>query len=326
MLTTYALTDVADDVEVVHVRVQPHKVVRCVEQPYATYIISVTGESGLEWETERRWNDLRVLEESLQRSDGETLRKHAGSLPHFDAHGNLLVSLFVNKFDPSFLKERAEQMQALLNGWARVLKVRLDVPATGPADMLEFLSAGRPGEASTPRTPATLPPLKGFYDGDSSGSNKPKAKVGSSSPQPVRALFGALDEEATESAAGQVSAEQALAASAVSSAAIIAALADAEAAKEAEAQEEEAKEATLAYAFLLTDGPSTEAALDARVEAWLREKLGEQVDFEVDDALAKLERLRVAERSDDGASGAWRAVPADEASARLRAAWTAWVA
>ena len=248
MLTTDALTDVADDVEVVHVRVQPHKVVRCVEQPYATYIISVTGESGLEWETERRWNDLRVLEESLQRSDGETLRKHAGSLPHFDAHGNLLVSLFVNKFDPSFLKERAEQMQALLNGWARVLKVRLDVPATGPADMLEFLSAGRPGEASTPRTPGTLPPLKGFYDGDSSGSNEPKAKVGSSSPQPVRALFGALDEEATESAAGQVSAEQALAASAVSSAAIIAALADAEAAKEAEAKEEEAKEAARAAA------------------------------------------------------------------------------
>ncbi|KOO29752.1 hypothetical protein Ctob_007323 [Chrysochromulina tobinii] len=197
------MIDEADDVEVVHVRVQPHKVVRCVEQPYATYLISVTGESGLEWETERRWNDLRVLEESLQRSDGETLRTHAGSLPHFDAHGNLLVSLFVNKFDPSFLKERAEQMQALLNGWARVLKVRLDAPATGPADMLEFLSAGRPGEASTPRTPATLPPLKGFYDGDSSSGNKPKAKVGSSSPQPVRVLFDALDEEATEVATGQ---------------------------------------------------------------------------------------------------------------------------
>ena len=47
MLRTDVLTDVADDVEVVHVRVQPHKVVRCVEQPYATYIISVTGESGL---------------------------------------------------------------------------------------------------------------------------------------------------------------------------------------------------------------------------------------------------------------------------------------
>ena len=237
------LIDEADDVEVVHVRVQPHKVVRCVEQPYATYLISVTGESGLEWETERRWNDLRVLEESLQRSDGETLRTHAGSLPHFDAHGNLLVSLFVNKFDPSFLKERAEQMQALLNGWARVLKVRLDAPATGPADMLEFLSAGRPGEASTPRTPATLPPLKGFYDGDSSSGNKPKAKVGSSSPQPVRVLFDALDEEATEAATGQVSAEQVLAASAVSSAAIIAALADAEAAMEAEAKGAEAKEA-----------------------------------------------------------------------------------
>jgi hypothetical protein len=40
-------------------------------------------------------------------------------------------------------------MQALLNGWARVLKVRLDAPATGPADLLAFLSEGRSGEAST---------------------------------------------------------------------------------------------------------------------------------------------------------------------------------
>ena len=51
--------------------------------------------------------------------------------------------------DSPKVKERAEQMQALLNGWARVLKVRLDAPATGPADMLAFLSEGRSGEAST---------------------------------------------------------------------------------------------------------------------------------------------------------------------------------
>ena len=69
-------TDVADDVEVVHVRVQPHKVVRCVEQPYATYIISVTGESGLEWETERRWNDLSLR----SRCSAPTARRCASTL------------------------------------------------------------------------------------------------------------------------------------------------------------------------------------------------------------------------------------------------------
>jgi hypothetical protein len=86
-----------------------------------------------------------------------------------------------------------------------------------------------------------------------------------------------------------------------------------------EAFEEEAKEATLAYAFLMAHGPSTEPALDARVEAWLREKLGEQVDFEVDDALAKLERLGVATKSGE----TWTAVAPETAAEALRARWVA---
>jgi len=86
-----------------------------------------------------------------------------------------------------------------------------------------------------------------------------------------------------------------------------------------EAFEEEAKEATLAYAFLMAHGPSTEPALDARVEAWLREKLGEPVDFEVDDALAKLERLGVATKSGE----TWTAVAPETAADALRGRWVA---
>ena len=101
-----------------------------------------------------------------------------------------------------------------------------------------------------------------------------------------------------------------------------------------EAYEEEAKEAALAWEFLAgrVDGagaeargdagtPRAEPELDEAIERWLLATLGVRCDFEVDDALAKLERLRVAERSDDGGSGSWRAVPAAEASARLRTAW-----
>jgi hypothetical protein len=94
-----------------------------------------------------------------------------------------------------------------------------------------------------------------------------------------------------------------------------------------EAYEEEAKEATLAYAFLLTHGACTEATLDDRVEKWLRTKIGSPVDFEVDDALAKLERLGVATRipasADAGAETGdlWSAVPADIAAERLRTQW-----
>ena len=84
-----------------------------------------------------------------------------------------------------------------------------------------------------------------------------------------------------------------------------------------EAFEEEAKEAVLAYAFLLAHGPSTETALDERVEQWLRTKIGAPVDFEVDDALAKLARLGVATRSGD----VWTAMPSELATERLRLQW-----
>jgi hypothetical protein len=99
-----------------------------------------------------------------------------------------------------------------------------------------------------------------------------------------------------------------------------------------EAYEEEAKEAALAWEFLAHGGPADEATLDARIEAWLAESMGIRCDFEVDDALAKLERLGVASRAGvAGAGGAgagagaptWHAVPATEAAARLRAAWDA---
>jgi hypothetical protein len=63
------------------------------------------------------------------------------------------------------------------------------------------------------------------------------------------------------------------------------------------AEEQECKEAFLAYYFLLiaNDRPD-EATLDARIEAWLKAKFGFDIDFEVDDALAKLERLGLLQR------------------------------
>jgi hypothetical protein len=85
-----------------------------------------------------------------------------------------------------------------------------------------------------------------------------------------------------------------------------------------EAFEEEAKEAVLAWAFLNAHGAATERELDERIERWLLERTGTQCDFEVDDALAKLERLGVAAREGD------RWTPADPAVAetQLRDRWT----
>ncbi len=85
-----------------------------------------------------------------------------------------------------------------------------------------------------------------------------------------------------------------------------------------EAEEEDAKEAMLAYIFLLrAGGPVSEQDLDARIETWLREGLQRDVDFEVDDALAKLGRFTLATRDGDR----WRAVPLVEAKRILDERW-----
>lgn len=70
-----------------------------------------------------------------------------------------------------------------------------------------------------------------------------------------------------------------------------------------DAEEEECKEAILAYYFLLAEGRATdEQDLDAQVEAWFSERWESEVDFEVDDALAKLKKLNLVEHSGDGLS------------------------
>ena len=85
-------------------------------------------------------------------------------------------------------------------------------------------------------------------------------------------------------------------------------------------EDSEVKEAILAYAFLVIDGGAVaEAELDSRIEAWLEERFGVTVDFEIDDALAKLTRLGLAEEGPDG----YVTVPLDAALGRVRAAWSA---
>ena len=85
-----------------------------------------------------------------------------------------------------------------------------------------------------------------------------------------------------------------------------------------EAEEQECKEAFLAYYFLLApgDGP-TEDALDRRIEAWLKQTFGADIDFECDDALAKLDRLGLLRRDGDRLS----VPPLDEALVRLDRIW-----
>lgn len=85
------------------------------------------------------------------------------------------------------------------------------------------------------------------------------------------------------------------------------------------AEEEEVKEAVLAYHFLRTaEGPLTADELDRRIEGWFASRWDATFDFEVDDGVGKLRRLRLA---DEDGQGRLTAVSLDEAKRRLDETW-----
>jgi len=66
------------------------------------------------------------------------------------------------------------------------------------------------------------------------------------------------------------------------------------------AEEEDFKEAILAYSFLLNSQSGlTAEALDKRIECWFQTKYQCELDFEIVDALSKLERMQLVEKKDD---------------------------
>ena len=78
----------------------------------------------------------------------------------------------------------------------------------------------------------------------------------------------------------------------------------------AASEDAEVKEAFMAYALLYLHGePMEMGALDAHIEAWFKGQFDVVIDFEIDDAIAKLERLSLVVREGD----TFRAVPLDKA-------------
>lgn len=85
-----------------------------------------------------------------------------------------------------------------------------------------------------------------------------------------------------------------------------------------EAEEEECKEALLAYVFLLHEPGLTADQLDGHIEDWFLDRFALAIDFEVDDALAKLVRLQLVRERDDEC---YEVVALDEALDVLRRRW-----
>lgn len=83
------------------------------------------------------------------------------------------------------------------------------------------------------------------------------------------------------------------------------------------AEDQDVKEAALAYAFLLSHGSLSRENLDGKIESWLRETFTENIDFEIGDALTKLETMKLVTRSGPYLTAA----PLPQALASLDAQW-----
>src|SRR5262249_6390887 len=87
-----------------------------------------------------------------------------------------------------------------------------------------------------------------------------------------------------------------------------------------EGEEQDCREAILAYFHLWRNAPLegwAQAQLDDYIELDLEKKLNLKVDFEVDDAIAKLERLKLVRRNGDR----YLAVPVAEAMRTVDEIW-----
>ncbi len=83
-------------------------------------------------------------------------------------------------------------------------------------------------------------------------------------------------------------------------------------------EDQDAKEAMLAYAVLRRENrPLAKAEIDNFAEAILRERFGLDVNFEINDAMTKLQRLGLVALQCEG----YTAIAPDEALRRLDAAW-----
>ncbi|WP_114326724.1 DUF3754 domain-containing protein [Candidatus Colwellia aromaticivorans] len=84
------------------------------------------------------------------------------------------------------------------------------------------------------------------------------------------------------------------------------------------AEEEDFKEALLAYTFLLKSKQGLSASkLDDKIETWFRNKYHCQLDFEISDALAKLERMKLVTLDKD----TYQALPLTQAKQHLDQRW-----
>jgi hypothetical protein len=83
-------------------------------------------------------------------------------------------------------------------------------------------------------------------------------------------------------------------------------------------EEEEMKETMLAYSFLLQNNqPISTEVLDQQIESWFEKEFKCHLDFDVKDALAKLQHIGLAEEH----TNHWTVLPMEKALKRVDEIW-----
>lgn len=174
------------------------------QKPFAAYRIACE-EDGHKWETCRRWNDLKVAFEGLQRDHPTELNECRDRIPRFDAHAWRWGS---SMLEQSFLESRCKAMQDLVQALVSELQVSV-VHKMGPAAIRGFLEeGGLPGVAPTPvrrmLNGAPLVPQTPEKEERAADVAEPSEPVATEA-EPVKEAEP--DKEATPIAAAQPSAE-----------------------------------------------------------------------------------------------------------------------
>lgn len=83
-------------------------------------------------------------------------------------------------------------------------------------------------------------------------------------------------------------------------------------------EEEEMKETMLAYSFLLQNNkPTSEEELDEQIETWFQKEFNCELDFDVQDALSKLQHIGLAKEH----NGQWTVLTTEKALKRVDEIW-----
>lgn len=135
----------------VEVKVEGHKVVG-EKRPYAVYKLLVS-EGDQEWRLERRWNDLRLAINELNRECADNLRASADKIPKFNVHGFRSSKAML---EPTFLDTRATAMESLLKAYLAALPTSF-LQEEGPAALRFLLGQTASPVAGAYRTPSATP-------------------------------------------------------------------------------------------------------------------------------------------------------------------------